>query len=191
MSEEEIEAQKEAELAAKAEADLSQKHTRTEKEKAEYTLRKQAERVKELGGDPSQLLGVLENPDEVPAWYKKEKSKEVTSTALSLADGIADEDERTQVKNYLNTRIIPSGNAEDDFRLAFGAVRATKNQQIIEDANRRTSPRLTAAGGSKPMHIEEQFTPTAEESVLMGRPYNLSKEKIIEARKRQQERDSR
>ena len=174
----------------------SQKPTRDEKEKAAFSLKKNAERLRELGGDPEQVLGITRNldinandEDDKPVtvgMLRDIQKKDAQKTALQLAETIEDPTEREQVKTYLSTRIVPSGNAEDDFRLAFGAVRSTKNAQILAEMNRRGSPRVTAAGGSQPAHIEEEFTPTAEEARMMKPPYNLTKEKIIAARKRSQ-----
>lgn len=166
------------------------RNQRTEKEKAEYSLKMNAKRLQELGGNPAEILGVREasqeeDVDDVPDWYRKEKSKEAQRTALQLADDIPDEADRNLVKEYLSKRIVPSGNAQDDFRLALSAVMSLKNKQVVEEISRRTAPRVTAAGGSLPAKVEDQFTPTQEEAIMMAPPYNVSKEKIIEARRKQ------
>ena len=161
---------------------------RTEKDKAIFTIKKQAERLKELGVDPTEIIGQKpvekNNEDDVPEWYKREKAKEVTKTALQMADNLSDEEVREQVKSYLNTRIVPSGNAEQDFKDALGAVSASKNKQIIEEIGRATTPRTVAAGGSADAKIEQEFVPTEEEARYMKHPYFLSKEKILKARKK-------
>jgi hypothetical protein len=186
--------------AAKAEADakaLSQKPQRTEKEKAAFSLRSTAERLKELGGDPAEILGLqshietnVDDEDEKPVtvgMLRDIQKKDAQKTALQLADSIEDEDDKAQVKEYLSKRIVPSGDAEADFRLAFGAVRSSKNKQILEEVNRRSQPRVTAAGGSRPAQTETDFVPTPEEARMMQRPYSLTKEKIIAARRRAEE----
>lgn len=167
--------------------DPSQRKERTPEEIAAYNLKKKADEAKALGLDPKKVLGV-EPEDEVPAWYKEEKAKEAQKTSMQLADGIADEDTREKVKDYLQNRVKPSGNPEEDFRLALGAASATKNKQVLEEISRYTTPRVVAAGGSQPAKVEEEFVPTAEEAVMMGKPYFLSKEKIIAARKAHQTR---
>lgn len=178
------------EIAAELEKEKTRKQ-RTEKEKAEFSLRKNAERLKELGGDPTLVLGerqVDDTENDVPEWYRKERAKEAQKTSLQLADDIKDESERNLVKEYLQNRIIPSGNPQDDFRFALGAVHSFKNKQILEEINRKNPPRVTAAGGSAPAPVEEEFTPTEMEMIMMRPPYNLSKEKIIAARKREADR---
>jgi len=163
------------------------RNTRTEKEKAEFSLKKNAERLKELGGDPTEALGLKASEErdegEVPSWYLKEKAKESQKSALELADTLEDANERDLVKSYLSKRIVPSGNAEDDFRLALGAVNALKNKQIVEELSRRVAPRVTAAGGSVPAKTEKAFEPTAEESRFMLPPYSMTKEQILAARR--------
>nr|AKH47811.1 hypothetical protein [uncultured marine virus] len=159
---------------------------RTEKDKAIFTFKKQSERLVELGVDPTELVKkpVSENKDEVPEWYRQEKAKEQTHTALQMADKLSDEETREQVKTYLNTRIIPSGNPEQDFKDALGAVSSSKNKQILEEMARATSPRVIASGGSGDGKHEEEFIPTEQERIFMAKPYNMTKEKILEARKK-------
>jgi hypothetical protein len=165
---------------------------RTEKEKAEFSLKKTAERLRELGGKPEDILGATPPApaapaDEVPEWYRKLKTTEAQQTALQMADQIPDESERAQVKTYLESRIVPSGNPQADFALAFGAVRAAKNREIVEELGRRITPNVTAPGGSGPTPpVEEPFTPTPEEADMMKPPFKLTKEQILEARKKSQ-----
>lgn len=162
----------------------AQKKVFSEKEKAAFNLKKKIEEAKALGIDPKDILGIEEDQkDEVPEWYKKEQAKNSQKTALQLADSIADPDEKALVKEYLSTRVVASGDAESDFRLAFGAVNALKNKQIIEDMNRRVAPRTVAAGGSQGAKFDEQFTPTEEEALFM-KSFGLKKEQIIEVRRK-------
>lgn len=177
--------------AVKAELEKEKKRAAySEQEKAAHNLKNQAARAKELGIDPLAILGKEDDPSDkdIPDWYKKEKAKEAQTTALQLADSIADSDVKSLVKEYLSNRIVPSGNAEEDFRLAYSAVSALKNKQILEEVNRRASPRQTAAGGSAPASVEKSFEPTDVEARMMKAPFNLSKEKILAARKIAQEK---
>lgn len=164
--------------------DLSQevKIERTPEEIAAYNLQKKAEDAKALGLDPKKILGV-KSDTEVPEWYKAEKAKEVAKTSLQLTESIADADLKEKVVANLG-RIVPSDNPEEDFKLALGAASASKNKQVLDEINRYTKPRVTATGGSSPALIEEEFVPTSEEATFMKPPYNLSKEKIIENRKK-------
>ncbi len=158
----------------------TQHSERTPEEIARYNLKKKADEARALGIDPKEILG--ESDTEVPAWYKAEKAKEVKVTALQLADAIADEETREKVKEYLTHRVVPSGNPDEDFRLALGAASASKNKQVLDEMNRYSKPRVVASGSSQPAHVEEEFVPTEEESRFMQHPYNLTKEKILAAR---------
>lgn len=156
---------------------------RTPEEIAAHNLKKKADDAKLLGLDPKKILGEESTNDEPPAWYKKEKSKEATATALQLAEAIADSDTKEKVKEYLNTRIVPSGDPERDFRDALGVVSAGKNSQIVAEMKRYTPARTIASGGSMPpTPPEEEFVPTEYEASMMKPPFNLTKEKILAAR---------
>lgn len=208
MTPEEIEAQK-AELAAKELGDQneakglnrdgtpkapSQKNERSEKEKAEYTLKKNAERVVELGGDPAETLNIRpvinldgDLDDDRPLTvkdFRELQTQDAHKTSLQLAEELPD-DERDEVKELLQNRIKPSGDAEGDLRLARAAVNAQHNAQIAEHISNRTTPKRTAAGGSLGAPAEPEFVPTPEEALFMKHPYNTSKEKILAARKAQ------
>lgn len=162
------------------------KEERTPAEIAAYNLQKKAEDARALGLDPKKILGVDEPKDEVPAWYKQEKAKEAKQTALQLAENVADADTKEKVKELLQTRIVPSGNPEQDFKDALSLASSVKNKQIIEEVSRYTAPRTVAAGGDMPAKVEEEFVPTDTEKVFMAPPFNMSKEKILEARRREQ-----
>lgn len=168
--------------------------TRTEAEKAAFSLRKNAERAKELGIDPAEILGLKQDtyPEDEDApvtvgMLRKMETEKAHTTAIQMADDIQDENERKLVKQLLETRIKPSGDAEADLRLALGYVNSVRNGQMADMVLRRTDPKRTAAGGSASVKVEEQFTPTADEARMMQPPYNLSKEKIQEARKKAEE----
>lgn len=182
-------AAKEGETPAKA---PSQKVERTEQEKAEFTLKKVAERVAELGGDPATVLGIKSQlrvdpslPDEQPLTIKdlrEIQKKDAQDSALQMADSIQDETERSSVKEILKTRIVPSGNPTADFALAQAAVNATKNARIAEEMARKSFPRRTAAGGSAPAPVADEFVPTEQEKIFMQKPYNLTKEQVLAKR---------
>lgn len=171
----------------------SQESKRSEKEKAAFTLKKLGERAKELGLDPAEILGVkthiepaIEDEDSKPVtvgMLRDIQKKDAQATALQLAESIGDEETKQTVKQYLTDRIKPSGNSEEDFRLALAAASASKNKLVIEEMSRFVSPKRTAAGGSAQAKVEEPFTATAEEARFMQPPYNVSQEKILAARK--------
>lgn len=171
----------------------SQKNEKTEKEKAEFSLRKNAERLAELGGNPAETLNIrpqitldADLDDNKPLTvkdFRELQKKDAHKTALQLADELPD-NERDEVKALLESRIVPSGNADDDLRLARAAVNATHNAQIAAHISQRFAPKQTAAGGSSDAHIESDFTPTPEEAQFMKAPYNVPKEKILAARQK-------
>lgn len=164
---------------------------KTEKEKAEFTLRKNAERLAQLGGNPADALNIRptinldsELDDDKPLTvkdFRELQKKDAHKTSLQLAEELP-ESERDEVVTLLQDNIIPSGDAEKDLRIARAAVNATHNAQIAEHISNRVAPKTTAAGGSSNAVVTEEFVPTAEESVFMRPPYNTPKEKIIAAR---------
>lgn len=170
----------------------SQETKRSEKEKAEFALKKNAERLAELGGNPADVLKIrpeinldADLDDDTPLTVgalRQIQVKEAHKTALQLADELP-EDERDEVKELLQNRIRPSGDAQKDLSLARAAVNANHNAKIVEHISSRTAPKQTAAGGSAPSGSGDEFIPTPEEEVYMRPPYNISKEKVLEARK--------
>lgn len=179
--------------AGKTVAPSQESKGRTETEKAAFSLKKNAERARELGLDPAEILGVkthietdTNDEDSKPVtvgMLRDIQKKDAQKSALELADSIEDEDTKNTVKQYLSDNIKPSGNAEGDFKIALAAASASKNKQVLEEISRYGTPKRTAAGGSAAAHVEEEFTPTAEEQAFMRPPYSLSREKIIAARK--------
>lgn len=113
---------------------------------------------------------------------KRIRKEEARDLALEMAEDIDDEDERQQVIDVLRNRITPSGNPDQDLALARGAVNSLKNQQILEENARRGTPRRYATTPGAPGQPADRFEPTAEESVFMRPPYNLSKDQILKAR---------
>ena len=166
------------------------KPERTELEKAEYNLGKNAQRVKELGGDPASIVGSPTVPidstlsDDTPLTVgalRQIQKQEVKKTSLQLADAIEDETEKSAVKEILG-RLEPSGSPQQDFNLARSAVNAERTRQIAEDNLRNGTAQPGAPGGSAPGITEKPFEATAAELVFMGPPYNLTKEQILAAR---------
>jgi hypothetical protein len=169
----------------------SQSVERTPREKAEYNLRKRAEEAKALGVDPAEVLGIQkptqvndELPDDKPLTIKDLRDlqkQDARKTAMQMAEDIADSTERDAILSELRF-IVPSGDADADFRRAQASANAERNALVATEAARKGETRRTAAGGSAGIHVEDEFVPTAEESRMMKPPYNLSKEKIIASR---------
>lgn len=195
---EKVEATETSENSEKSSAPSQEKPKRDEKDTTAYNLRKQADRARELGLDPAEILGVKstiklgeedEDSKQVTVGMLREISRtEAQKTALARAEEITDAETREAVKKVITTQLRPSEDHEGTLRTALSLVNAEKNKQVLAEVNRYSTPKRTGAGGSMPATIEEEFKPTAEEQRMMQPPYNLSKEKIIAARKRTADR---
>lgn len=170
------------------------KPKRSKAEIAAFNLKKHADEARELGLDPGEILGTkthietrVEDEDSKPVtvgMLRDIQKTDAQKTALQMANDIEDETTRATVKQYLTDNIKPSGNAESDFKLALAAASAGKNKEILGLIEKHVPPKRTASGGSSPAKVEEEFVPTTEEQQFMRPPYNLSKEKILAARKK-------
>lgn len=169
------------------------KGTRSEAEKAAFSLKKNAERVKELGIDPLEILGapnvpqrIEDSEDNAPltvGMYKQMQRSESKKTAIELADSIQDAHERNLVKQYLEHRIIPSGDPQEDIRFARLAVNSVKNTQVVAELNRGIRPASHASGaGAPPMTIEKAPELTPDELQFTRAPFNLTAAEIISKR---------
>lgn len=169
----------------------SQAEKRTEREKAEYNLRKRAEEARAQGVDPAEVLGIKpqvridnELPDDAPltvGTFREMQKQDARKTAEEMAASIEDEEERTRVQNELRY-IVPSGDAQADFRRALAAANVEHNAKIAEMLANRGKPTAGAAGGSRPAPETKSEELTPEEMVFTRHPYNMSKEKILAAR---------
>ena len=177
----------------KVELERVQKVGRTEKEKAEFSLKKTAERVKELGGDPDSILGIRKEPtdfveeDDQPltvGMYKKIQQASANKTALELAGDIQNETERELVKYHLDNTIKSSGNPSEDLKLARSLVNAVKNAQIGEELKRKPVAKThSSASGSPALDNEVKGELTPDEKLFLGKPFNMTKEAILKLRK--------
>lgn len=170
--------------------------TRTEREKAEFSLKKNAERLKELGGDPTEILGLKPSlqidtdiPDDTPLTVgslREIQKQESKKTAIELAEKLEDPIEKQRVLEILN-RLSPSGDAQADLALARGSANSKKNAEITQEVLRTTEARQHGSGSGAPAKVEEQVTDLSpDELALMRAPFNLTIEEIKGARKRDQ-----
>lgn len=165
------------------------KQQRSEKEKAEFTLKKNAERARELGIDPAAVLGFNPNEaaegDDAPATIGAVKSllaDKAKDTAFELADEIEDEHVRELTKLNLK-RIIPSGDPREDLRLARLAAESAKNEKVLEEVGRAGKPRgHVSSAGAPARTTDSEVELTAPEKEFLKPPFNLTKEAIIKAR---------
>lgn len=175
----------------KIELEKVQRTGKTEKEKAEFSLKKNADRLKELGGDPSAILGMdktdedLEE-DEKPVtlgMLKRMQQDTATKTAIQIAEELPSETERELAKWHLQNTIRSTGNPTKDFELAMNQVNAVKNKQILDEMRRKTTAKTHSSGSSAPAKYEADIELTHEELTFMRPPFNLTKEQIIKSRK--------
>ncbi len=170
---------------------VKNKETKSEAEKAAFSLKKNAERLKELGGDPVAVLGIKPNSDDnededapvTVGMLKKIEAEKAQQTAIQLAEStIKDKDDRELAKIYLSTRIIPTGDPQEDLRLALSMVNSVKNQQIAQELSRsNTQSRSHATSSGVPARADGIFEPTPEEAQFM-RSFGMTKEDILKAR---------
>ena len=167
---------------------------RTEAEKAAFSLKKNAERARELGIDPAEVLGLsvekpvesIDNDDDAPVtigMLKRFQQEGAKKTALQMAEEIQSESERELTKYYLENRIVPSGNPTQDLADARELVNAKKNARILEEAARKTPAKQFSSASSAPARHEEPVEFTKDEITLM-KFGGLTKEEVLAARNR-------
>lgn len=167
------------------------KEKKTKISKLKFSRNRIDEQLAEYGeeveptNDNSQSTDEDDNKPVTVGMLKKLNAAAGQRTALQMADTLTDEKERELVKNYLQTRIIASGDPESDFKLALSAVSSMKNSQIAQEVQRKAQggSRTHGTGSGAPANIEQAFEPTAEESAYMRPPFNLKQADIIRARK--------
>lgn len=157
----------------------AKKGTKTKVEKAAFSLKKNAESLRALGGDPAEVLGIpatvlsddlgeSAEDDDQPLTrgdLRRERMLQSQQTALQLADSVENEDERELAKVYLQTRIRPSGDPQKDLSDALALVNSVKNSQISQEIARKSGTatrRISSAGGS-PAPAADPFEATPEE----------------------------
>lgn len=171
---------------------IEQKGSATKKDRLLYAHGQIAEQLKEFGIQVGSIAPDSEVDKDTPitvGMLQDLQKKQGQETALQMADQeIADEDERIVTKNYLETRIVPSGDPKADLAAARALTNSLKNSKIAEEISRKTSPANYSTGGGAPAKPPEAaFEPTSQELVFMNPPYNLTQNEIVEARKRNQQ----
>lgn len=175
----------------KTELERVKKSGRSELDKAQFSLKKNAERVKELGGDPNAILGIeketTENYDEddkpvTVGMLKKLQQESASKTAFQQADDIQNETERELVKYHLQNTIRSTGLPQEDLKLARALVNAVKNTQIIEESTRKTPAKSHSNSSGVDAKQEQTIVYTSNELQMMQAPFNLSPKDILQAR---------
>lgn len=190
-----------AETSAKApsqtletELDRAQKQgKKTEAEKAAFSLKQNAARLKELGGDPAEALGftaagapATTEDDTRPMTvgeYKRMQEEGNTKTALELADQIADEKERELTKEYLKM-FSPTVKPEEAVRVARMAVNSAKHGQIVEEIGRKIIPSAVSSAAGAPAKQTDNATIelTVAEIPFSKAPFNMTPAEIVAKR---------
>lgn len=169
---------------------VQQKEPRSEAEKAAFSLKKNAERIKELGGNPAFILGyntkedVDETDDDAPVtvgMLKKLQQESAVKSSLQMADEIPNETERELVKYHINNSIRSTGNPAEDIKLARAIVNSVKNSQITEEIARKPESKTHSSSSSAPANQTKQIELTPEERQFK-KFAGLSDEDIIKAR---------
>ncbi len=172
---------------------VQRKEGKTEAEKAAYSLKKNAERAKELGIDPAEILGYARkdvddepNDDDKPVtlgMLKKMEMEKSGNTALQLADDISNEVERELTKYHLENTIRSTGNPAEDLKNARAIVNAAKNSQIIEEVARKSPVKTHSSATSAPAKPEDEHIELTRDELAFTRPpFNLTEKDIIAAR---------
>lgn len=172
------------------EKEKSRSEGRSEAEKAAFSLKKNAERVKELGLDPAEILGVKIEGQQISSdtpvtvgMLQQMRREETKKSAIELAENISDPKERELTIHYLQTRIVPSGDAQDDLRFARQAVNSVKNGQIAEEMARGTTPKnFSSAPGAPARSTPTTPELTQAEQQFTRPPFNMTPEEIISKR---------
>lgn len=180
----------------KVELERVQRTGKTEAEKAAFSLKKNAERARELGIDPAEVLGLSakvaistdDEDDDKPltrADLKKFQQESASKNALQLADDISNESERELTKYHLQNSIRSTGNPQEDLRLARALTNSARNSQIIEEVSRKGETKTHSNGSGAPARVDIlQGELTPQEMEFMKKPINMTKEQILKLRKK-------
>ena len=162
---------------------------RTKLEKLAYTKNRIEQQIR----DEQLAQGIEPSPDSTDddspvtvGMLKKLQSDNTTKTALQFADDISNETERELVKFHINNTIRSTGNSQEDYRLALAIVNAAKNKQILEAVTLKPGAKRASSNGGATPQLEEEPEFTREEESFMRPPWNLTKQQILDARKKAQ-----
>jgi len=163
---------------------------RSEAEKAAFSLKKTAERLKELGGDPLSVIqpeyDEEEEEDEKPVtigMLKKLRQEESLKTSIQLANDIEGETERELTIFHLNNSIKSTGNPQEDLRLARAIVNSSRNGKIVEELSRKSEPKTFSSSAGAPANVTPQTEELTEAELQFTKPpFNLTKEQVLKSR---------
>ena len=170
------------------------KGKKSPQEKAKDSLFFNAQKAKELGLDPAEILGLKPKEDVVDEEDKPVTRKELeellfkaaqttaTKTAEELASDIASESERELTIYHIQNTIKSTGDPKEDLRLARALTNAARNSQIIEEQSRKPEAKSHSSSTSGGTTVSEPtVTLTAEEQAYFATGL-VTKDEILRAR---------
>lgn len=170
------------------------KSKKTPQEKAKDSLFFNAQKAKELGIDVAEVLGIKPKEEEVTEDDRPVTRKDLlealsaikTSTAVKsaqeLAGEITNEVERELVTYHLENTIKSTGDPKEDLRLARALTNSVRNNQIIEEANRKPQAKShSSSSGASMDEVSPTVVFTAEEQAFLSTG-KITKEEILLAR---------
>jgi hypothetical protein len=169
----------------------SQPKKPTKSERLEVTINRLKKEKAEEDARNGVIPEVPDADDDIPLTrgdLKRLKQEEAKQTALSMAESIDDEQTREQVKDVLESRIVPSGNAQKDYEFALDAVNSEKNRQLaaMKKAGKTVAPRVSSGSGAPAPVGDEPFEMTPEEQAMIRvskvKDPKKAKEMIMKAR---------
>jgi len=167
---------------------------KTPQEKAKDSLFFNAQKAKELGLDPAEILGLKPKEEEVEEDDKPVTRKDLlealsaikTSTAIKTAEELAQEiqseTERELTLYHIQNTIKSTGDPKEDLRLARAITNSARNSQILEEQARKPEAKShssSSSGGA--MTPEPQIVLTPEEKAFLATGH-ITKEEILLAR---------
>lgn len=160
--------------------DSEKKPQRTKAEKLLYTKKRIEEQLKELGITQDNV-----DDDEKPVtigMLKRLQADKGVRTATELAEQIEDAQEKKAVLEYLG-KIKPSGNGQEDFKMAKALASSLRNERVAEELARKPESKTFSSGSGAPAKNNPTVEFTAQELIFMQPPVNLTKEQILAARR--------
>ena len=112
------------------------------------------------------------------------RANESRKTAQEMAKAIENPEHSTAVIEALK-RVVPSGNAEEDFKAAVGIANQDRNDRILAEQGRRAAPNQHRSGPGAPTKKDDDddnISLSKEEEQFTEPPFNLTKKAILAAR---------
>lgn len=163
----------------------------TKLEKAIFSRKKideEIENIKKEEGIEEEPLAEDENAPVTVGMLRRIEQEKAQKTALGIAEDISDDTERELTQYHLKYTIKPSGNPSQDVKNARAIVNIAKNTQILEETERKATPkRFNSGSGAPAKKSDSEFVPTREEAEIMRAFPAVTKEKVIATRKNSQQ----